>query len=120
MLDADAAAPPLTPTGDEVEVPDTGCGTCVATLRVDRAQVSVVDLPGEAPLCAWRALTYAQQRARGAQPSAELLQALGRKAVTLRANVIGRILDHPDLFSPHWRCQEGATVATEDGDVPED
>eukprot|EP00969_Alexandrium_andersonii_P319449 14111688-Alexandrium_andersonii.AAC.1 len=28
--------------------------------------------------------------------------------------------DKPDLFSPHWRPQEGATVATEDGDVPED
>eukprot|EP00969_Alexandrium_andersonii_P320987 14184229-Alexandrium_andersonii.AAC.1 len=53
-------------------------------------------------------------------PSPELLQSVSRKAVTLRANALGRIADFPDLFSPHWRPQEGATVATEDGDIPED
>eukprot|EP00969_Alexandrium_andersonii_P003522 152320-Alexandrium_andersonii.AAC.1 len=80
MLDADVAAALASPAGEEVEVPDAGCGSCVATLRVDRAQVSIVDLPGEAPLCAWRALTYAQLRAGGALPSPELLQTVSRKA----------------------------------------
>eukprot|EP00969_Alexandrium_andersonii_P244302 10794706-Alexandrium_andersonii.AAC.1 len=120
MRDAEEGARPHGPADEEVEVPDAGCGVCVATLRVDQAQVAIMDLPGDTPHCAWRALIYAQLRAKGTQPTPDLLKSLGTKAVSLRATVIGHLADKEALFSPLWRPFEGATVTTEDGDIPED
>eukprot|EP00969_Alexandrium_andersonii_P282569 12492033-Alexandrium_andersonii.AAC.1 len=73
MRDAEESARPHSSADEEMEVPDAGCGARVATLRVDQAQVAIVDLPGDTPYCAWRALIYAQLRAKGTQPTPELL-----------------------------------------------